>query len=112
MFFEHGFARRISILNDEEIVYSAMPSYLWQNWIFFGLVGGTIFAGLLVWYVRAHIYDRRYVSDYIFPVLLFCLAGLLIGRFVALATWITLLLFALEINNRFVIHSSVRSSTK
>ena len=80
-----------------------MPSYFWQMWIFFGFFGGTIFCVVLYQYLRIHIHDQRYVSDYVFPILLFFFAGLLIGRFVVLSTWITLVLLALELNHKYVV---------
>lgn len=103
MFFQHGFARRTSVLGDETIVYAAMVSYFWQIWVYFGILGGSVYWFLVYKYVRLHVYDDRYLSSCILPIILFSFAGLLIGRMVALATWMTLLLLALELNHKFAI---------
>ena len=100
VFTKAGFAIRISIMNDQAIVYSAMPSYFWQILIFFGVIGGFIFVFLVYRFIHVHVFRRGFRTDCIFPIVLFFFAGFFIGRFVNLATWISLLLFALELNSR------------
>lgn len=101
LFYKYGFAHRTLHMTDLSVVRQTMPSYFWQIWIFFGIIGGAIFAILIYFFIKLHVFSRNFTSYIVLPILLFAVAGLFIGRIAALMTWVTLMLIALEFNSKF-----------